>query len=96
MKNVTSNILRRLGFKYDEFSDGYFWHFTPSDDFGKLKLANAMGFSDYDQYDPPDTVILQCDTDFKNWQYVCDGDYGNLSNEEALEIISLMNAGDCE
>lgn len=91
MVKLTDGILKQIGFKYEKFPDGYFFHLYPQGDADKLKLALLMGFSDYDECDPPDTVILQCDTEFKNWQYVCDGDYGALCEREALEIVEVLN-----
>lgn len=92
MEKFFSDILSGIGFKFEEFPDGYFWHLSPKDNFKKIELAIAIGFDDYDEYDPPDTVILQCNAEFENWQYVCDADYGSLSTNEATKIIEKLRA----
>lgn len=83
---ITKDLLIQCKFKYEEFPDGFFWHLSPQDEKGKTRLARAIGLCQYDSYDYPDTVILQCDERLQNWTYVCDG-YVDQLNQSEVEII---------
>lgn len=87
---ITKDLLTQCKFKYEEFPDGFFWYLSPQDDNEKTRLARAIGLCQYDEYDCPDTVILQCDSSFQNWTYVCDGNVDQLNQEEIENILQEL------
>lgn len=79
--------LEWLGFKYEEFPDGWFWHLSPKTVGGKIRLAKALGLEDVVKNGPPDTVVLRANKDGSDWDYFF-GDEGG-DRELLVDYVAM-------
>lgn len=90
MDTINSEVLSALGFRHEEFPDGWFWYLHPETERDILALSIALGMAGSEADALPDTVILQCDDTLTNWSYVYGPEVGSLSVAEAEDILSLL------
>lgn len=87
---ITPELLQTIGFKYDKFPDGFFWHITASTDAEKVRLSKALGMAEDVVEDIPDDVIIQTDDGLTDWQYVYGADAGPMTYKGVVECISYL------
>ena len=44
--HITTTMLKSAGFKHEEFPDGWFWVFKPTDAEERVKLSNILGYQE--------------------------------------------------
>ena len=84
-------LLTKLGFKHQEYPDGWFWYIMPSVGTAEfVALATALGYDHLDLQCIPDCcAIFQCNDKFEDWQHVIAAD--NESDDEDT-VVAILEA----
>ena len=86
--------LEAFGFERKEYPDGWYWVLMPASPEAKEKLSTALGFEEELWDGPPDTVFLQLNEASGSWQFCFDAEYGDLSSEEAMDVLDMLEEAD--
>lgn len=92
--NKLINRLEKLGFKHEQFPDGWFWHLSPQSDEAKMRLAKILGIAEDFWDGPPDCILVQVAADLKTWSYYSDVNFGMLTEQDAMEVLDKLERGE--
>lgn len=84
--------MRRVGFRREFFSDGWFWYFQPPLDSAAARvIARALGRRESELLEMPQgSIILQYDERGHRWQYVFHRQAAFLTLRDALAILDRL------
>lgn len=88
--HITTTVLKSAGFKHEEFPDGWFWVFKPTDAEERVKLSNILGYQQTASDFVPNTIIVQTDGTLTDWQYAYGPDYGEMSYKAVIKTLEYL------
>lgn len=79
--------LRKAGFSLETFEDGKFWVYEPGEEMGKVLGVCRRCIEGFEENSVSDTLVLQCDFDFKNPVLYIDSFLWKLTSRDFADVV---------